>query len=103
MKDSSCQGHVLIIEDDPYNGPFAEQLLRAAGFSTDLAVSAEEGFNILERSQDSGPDMILLDVNLPGMDGLEMVGRLKAHSDYQYIPVILCTVHDSLEHKIEGL
>ncbi len=103
MKDSSCQGHVLIIEDDPYNGPFAEQLLRAAGFSTDLAVSAEEGFNILERRQDSGPDMILLDVNLPGMDGLEMVGKLKAHSDYQYIPVILCTVHDSLEHKIEGL
>jgi DNA-binding NtrC family response regulator len=47
--------------------------------------------------------MILLDVNLPGMDGLELVSKLKAHPEHQYIPVIIFTVQDSLEAKIEGL
>jgi len=103
LVESGGQGHVLIIEDDPYNGPFAEQLLQGAGFITDLAVSAEDGLKILEQNNDSSPDTILLDVNLPGMDGLELVAKLKDHPEYQYIPVILCTVHDELEYKIEGL
>jgi DNA-binding NtrC family response regulator len=47
--------------------------------------------------------MILLDVNLPGMDGFETVGKLKAHPEHQYIPVIIFTVHNSLEYKIQGL
>jgi DNA-binding NtrC family response regulator len=47
--------------------------------------------------------MILLDVNLPGMDGLELASKLKAHPEYQYIPVIIFTGRDSLEDKIEGL
>ena len=93
----------MIIEDDPYNGPFAEQLLQSAGFRTDLAISAEEGLKILEQDDENCPDTILLDVNLPGMDGLELVGKLKEHPVYQYIPVILCTVHDQLKDKIEGL
>lgn len=94
---------VLIIEDDPFNGPFTQQLLRSAGFDAHLAVSAEDGMRILEQDEDSLPDMILLDVNLPGMSGLEMVEKLKAHPDFQYIPVMIFTVNDTLESKIEGL
>ena len=75
LVESRGQGHVLIIEDDPYNGPFAEQLLQGAGFITDLAVSAEDGLKILEQNNDNSPDTILLDVNLPGMDGLELVAN----------------------------
>ncbi|MGB6066688.1 MAG: sigma-54 dependent transcriptional regulator [Desulfomonilaceae bacterium] len=96
-------GHVLIIEDDPYNGPFTQQLLESAGFAAELAASSEEGLALLEQKDRACPDVILLDVNLPGMDGLELVSKLKAHPDYQYIPVIIFTVHDSLEAKIEGL
>ena len=103
MSNPSHSGRVLIIEDDPYNGPFTQQLLQGAGFQADLAVSAEEGLNLLERDDDDCPDMILLDVNLPGMDGFELVTKLKAHPEFQYIPVIIFTVHDSLEYKIEGL
>ena len=95
-------GHILIIEDDPYNGPYAEQLLQSAGFRTDLAVSAEDGLKILQQNVENCPDTILLDVNLPGIDGLEFVAKLKEHPEYQYIPVILCTVHDELKYKIEG-
>jgi DNA-binding NtrC family response regulator len=96
-------GHVLVIEDDPYNGPFTQQLLLSAGFEAHLAGSAEEGLEYLDRSGQNGPDMILLDVNLPGMDGLETVTKLKAHPEYQYIPVIIFTVHDTLDYKIQGL
>lgn len=103
MNQSTDSGHVLIIEDDPYNGPFTQQLLQSAGFSADLVESAEEGLEFLEKNGEHGPDMILLDVNLPGMDGLETVGKLKAHPEYQYIPVIIFTVHNSLEYKIQGL
>lgn len=69
----------------------------------DLAVSSEEGLAILQQNDSDSPDMILLDINLPGMDGLELVSKLKAHPEYQYIPVIIFTVHDSLEDKIQGL
>lgn len=96
-------GYVLIIEDDPYNGPFTQELLRAAGFRADLTISAEEGLELLERSDEDSPDMILLDVNLPGMDGFELVSKLKAHQEFQYIPVIIFTANNSLDYKIEGL
>jgi len=103
MASPSHSGRVLIIEDDPYNGPFTQQLLESAGFRADLTVSAEEGLKVLERDQDDRPDMILLDVNLPRKSGMELVGELKAHPELQYIPVTLFTVQDSLESKIEGL
>jgi DNA-binding NtrC family response regulator len=100
---SSHSGRILIIEDDPYNGPFTQELLKSADFQADLAVSAEAGMALLERTDEYSPDMILLDLNLPGMSGLEMVVKLKAHPEFQYIPVMIFTVQDSLESKIEGL
>ncbi|MBI5570586.1 MAG: sigma-54-dependent Fis family transcriptional regulator [Desulfomonile tiedjei] len=103
MTAPQSSGRVLIVEDDPYNGPFAQELLQGAGFIPELVVSAEEGMELLQRNHDYLPDVILLDVNLPGMDGMELVAKLKAHQVFQYIPVILFTVHDSLEHKIAGL
>ncbi len=103
MNDPSNVGHVLVVEDDPFNGPFTTELLKASGFKTDLAGSAEQAIELLETGDDSGPDLILLDVNLPGMDGLEMASKLKAHPEFQYIPIIIFTVHDTLEFKIQGL
>jgi DNA-binding NtrC family response regulator len=103
MSASPRSGHILIIEDDPINGPFTQQLLESAGFRAGLATSAEEGLARLEHNGDDLPDVILLDLNLPKMDGLELAGILKRHSQFQYIPVVMFTVHDSLEFKIEGL
>ncbi len=103
MNDLSNLGYVLVVEDDPFNGPFTTELLMASGFKAALAGSAEQGLEFLENCDDSGPDLILLDVNLPGMDGLEMASKLKAHPEFQYIPIIIFTVHDTLEFKIQGL
>jgi len=103
MTHPSDVERVLIVEDDPFNGPYAQQLLQAAGYGADLAVSAEEAWELLEKKRDQSPDAILLDVNLPGMDGMSFAEKLKANQEYQYIPIIIFTVNDSLEHKIQGL
>ncbi len=103
MNDDSNLGHVLVVEDDPFNGPFTRELLMGSGFRAALVESAEQALKFLENVDDSGPDLILLDVNLPGMDGLEMASKLKAHPEFQYIPIIIFTVHDTLEFKIQGL
>jgi DNA-binding NtrC family response regulator len=103
MSASSHSNRILIIEDDPFNGPFTQQLLESAGFCADLATSAEDGLAKLEQNSDDLPDVILLDLDLPGMDGLELAGIVKNHNEFQYIPVVMFTVHDSLEFKIEGL
>ncbi len=103
MSESTNSGYVLVIEDDQYIGPYTQQLLESAGFRVDLVQSAEAGMELLEREIDNGPDVILLDVNLPGMSGFEMAPKLKEHPEFQYIPVIIFTVNDELESRIEGL
>jgi DNA-binding NtrC family response regulator len=103
MTVTNAQARVLIIEDDQFNGPYAKELLESEGFEAELATSAEEGERILTHNEDRSPDVILLDVNLPGKSGFELAGQLKSHPDHQYIPVILFTVHDTLESKIQGL
>ncbi len=103
MTDQSAPGRVLIVEDDPFNGPFTQQLLEAHGFLATLAVTAEEGWKHLLQNGGDAADMVLLDLDLPGMNGLQMAEKLKSHPELQYIPVTMFTVHDTLERKIEGL
>jgi DNA-binding NtrC family response regulator len=103
MSSSSDTGRILVVEDDPYNGPFTQQLLQSAGFQSDLVISAEDGMAFLDGHQGDSPDLIILDYNLPGMNGFELAAKLKDHAEYQYVPIMIFTVHDSLDHKIEGL
>jgi len=103
MNESTRSGYVLAIEDDRHIGPYTQQILESAGFRADLVQSAEEGIALLERDDQNGPDVILLDVNLPGMSGFEMASMLKEHPEFQYIPVIIFTGNDTLESRIEGL
>ncbi|MGD9817614.1 MAG: sigma-54-dependent transcriptional regulator, partial [Desulfomonilaceae bacterium] len=103
MDVNQASAKILIVEDDPINGPFTRELLRSAGFKASLVTSAEQGYEILKGSEENHPDVILLDVNLPGMDGFELASILKNHPVFQYIPIIIFTIHDSLQHKIEGL
>ncbi len=100
---ASQANRVLIVEDDPYNGPFTQELLNSAGFAAELVVTAEDGIGVLENQPAEEPDMILLDVNLPGMGGFELVQKIKSHQAFQYIPVMMFSVHDSLDFKIQGL
>ena len=79
---------VLIVEDNPANMTLATFLLQSAGHSVVTAANAEIGL-MLARSEH--PDLILMDIQLPGMDGLEATGLLKADEATRAIPVVALT------------
>jgi two-component system cell cycle response regulator DivK len=79
---------VLIIEDNPTNMTLAVFLLRSAGHSVLSAIDAEAG---LAMARSEHPDLILMDIQLPGMDGLEATRLLKHDDATRTIPVIALT------------
>lgn len=76
---------ILIVEDNPMNMELASDLLEVAGFLVLPATTAEDGL-VLARTEH--PDLILMDIGLPGMDGLEATRRLKQDPATARIPVV---------------
>jgi CheY-like chemotaxis protein len=81
---------VLIVEDNPVNLGLATLLLEQAGFEVIVAGTAEEGI-VLAHTETL--DVIVMDIGLPGMDGLEATRILKADPETQDIPVLAATAH----------
>jgi two-component system cell cycle response regulator DivK len=79
---------VLLVEDNPVNRRLAEFLLRSQGYEVWAAETAPEAFAMLHDRQ---PDAILMDIQLPGMDGLAATRHLKADPATHDIPVIAVT------------
>ena len=79
---------VLIVEDNPANLKLSSLLIRNAGHTVQCAVDAETGVTLARRDQ---PDLILMDVQLPGMDGLAATALLKNDPATSSIPVIALT------------
>ena len=79
---------VLIIEDNPANMKLATFLLQSAGHTVFSATDAEAGLTMARGEQ---PDLILMDIQLPGMDGLEATALLKRDDATRDIPVIALT------------
>jgi CheY-like chemotaxis protein len=80
----------LVIEDNPMNQELFADLLEEGGFEVIRSVQAEEG---IRYAQQVVPDMILMDISLPGMDGLEAATILKGDQRTRSIPVIALTAH----------
>lgn len=81
---------ILLVEDNEMNRDMLSRRLQRKGFQVLLAVDGEEG---LIRAQVDRPDLILMDMSLPKMDGWEATRCLKANPDTQTIPVIALTAH----------
>jgi two-component system cell cycle response regulator DivK len=79
---------VLVVEDNPANMTLAKFLLESAGHSVLCAVDAEAGLTL---ARDEQPDLILMDIQLPGMDGLEATAILKGDDATRAIPVVALT------------
>jgi two-component system cell cycle response regulator DivK len=79
---------VLIIEDNPANMTLATFLLQSAGHSVLAATDAETGLTLARSEQ---PDLVLMDIQLPGMDGLEATALLKKDDATRDIPVVALT------------
>jgi two-component system cell cycle response regulator DivK len=81
-------GKVLVVEDNPANMTLATFLLKSAGHLVLTATDAESGLTLARSEQ---PDLILMDIQLPGMDGLQATALLKADEATRAIPVIALT------------
>lgn len=89
---------ILVIDDDPSIRSLFKRGLGYEGFAVDVAESGEAGLSSL---RDNVPDLIILDVMMPGIDGFEVLRRLRAAGDT--VPVIMLTAKDADESQIEGL
>jgi two-component system cell cycle response regulator DivK len=80
--------NVLVVEDNPANMTLATFLLKSAGYTVLTATDAEAGLALARREH---PDLVLMDIQLPGMDGLQACAILKADEATQDIPVFALT------------
>jgi type IV pilus assembly protein PilB len=94
------QPRVLAVDDDPFIRAMLEKVLSAANYEVILATDGEEALAKVFRDL---PDIIISDVVMPKLDGLELVKKLKGHLQTSVIPVILLTSKDEVESEVEGL
>lgn len=91
----------LIVEDDPDVSTLVKRLLEMSGFSVTIAASREEVAARLRRTP--MPDAIVLDVQLPDLNGFDLLQRLKAHPVLKQIPVVMLTADAAPESIVRGL
>jgi two-component system cell cycle response regulator len=91
---------ILVVDDHEDNIELLRARLEARGYEV---FGASDGQAALDQVEHVSPDLILLDVMMPKMDGMEVVRRLKANKNLPFIPVIMQTALDSTENKVEGL
>ena len=79
---------ILIVEDNEKNMKLVRDVLQVKGYTTLEAITAEDGIRL---AQERNPDLILMDIHLPGMNGIEALGVLRADPSTASIPVIAVT------------
>ena len=87
---------VLVVEDNPLNRELVVDLLEGAGYTV---LQAEGGVGLLERVKAAQPGLILLDLQLPGLDGVTLARQLKADPATWEIPVLAMTAYARLEDQ----
>ena len=79
---------ILVVEDQEDNRRIVRDLLSASGYQLVEATTGEEGLKLAASEK---PDLILMDIQLPGMDGYEVTRRIKANPQLNHIPIIVVT------------
>jgi two-component system response regulator MprA len=88
---------ILVIDDDPKILNTVRRGLAYEGYQVDIAESGEDGLRL---AREHAPDLVILDVMLPGMDGFEICRRLRAGGD---VPVLMLTARDEVADRVRGL
>jgi len=91
---------ILVVDDQPINVQLLKRKLEREGMQVAAAYSGQEALDLVAQDK---PDLILLDVMMPEMDGIQVCQRLQASEDTRSIPIIFVTARSSKEGKLEGL
>jgi len=91
---------ILVVDDQPINIKLLQRKLERQGMEVFVAYDGREALDVVEQTK---PDLMLLDIMMPEMDGIETCQRLKANPRTEMIPIIFITAKASKEGKLEGL
>ncbi len=91
---------ILIVDDEPIALEIADLALRRKGFETTTARGGREGWEKVQKLQ---PQLVLLDITMPDMDGFDVFRLIRETERFQRLPVIFVTARDDEEHKMKGL
>jgi serine phosphatase RsbU (regulator of sigma subunit) len=91
---------ILIVDDEPFNVDYIEQELEDAAYET---LTASDGQEALDQVSAGKPDLVLLDIMMPVMDGFEVLSRLKASVETREIPVIVISASNDLKSVVRGI
>ena len=97
---AAAPARVLIVDDERHNRQLLEIMLEPDGYVLLTATSGEDALAIVAQQR---PDLILLDVMMPGMDGYQVAAKLKGDLATRHIPVLMLTALDDRNSKVHGL
>ena len=98
VEGRAMKAHILVVDDDPRITDLLRRILAYEGYSVAVAATGNAALNsTLERA----PDLVILDIMLPGIDGLEVARRLRAAGDT--VPILMLTARDAVADRVKGL
>jgi len=100
MNEAKQPARILVIDDEDRNRRLLVAMLEAEGYAT---LEAADGTQALELARRTAPDLVLLDIMMPAMDGYEVARALKAHAATQAVPVVMVTALDDQGSRLRGL
>ncbi|MFP4394716.1 MAG: adenylate/guanylate cyclase domain-containing protein [Anaerolineales bacterium] len=100
MQNKEKKPIILAVDDHPHNVKLLASILEPNGYEV---LRAYNGPDALKLAQESSPDVIILDVVMPGMDGFEVTAELRAHTETEAIPILILTALRDMESKVMGL
>ena len=90
MTSPDTKATILYVEDNPDNRTLVRRILLAEDYSLLEAINASDALNILKRER---PDLILMDINMPDMDGYTLTAKIRALSGFERIPILALTAN----------
>jgi diguanylate cyclase (GGDEF)-like protein len=100
MNKNPEQSKILVVDDIPLNRKLEKTYLESVGYQVILA---NDGVEALQRIDEESPDLVLLDVMMPKMNGFQVCRRLKSIENTRFIPIIMVTALNEIEDKVKGI
>ena len=97
---SDVRQKIMIVDDEMATLLPLKRSLEAEGY---VVIEAYDGYEAIKKAKTEMPELIILDIMLPGMDGIEVCSLLKKDELTEKIPIIMLTAKDEVRHRVEGL